>query len=1135
MKEKATKLMSVKRSAFMLLLFVFASFQAFAQGKDISGVVKDDKGEAIIGATIKVKGNASLGTITDFNGEYKLSGVPEDAKAIEVTYVGYETKTLPIKGSKVDVVLKEDSKELEAVVVTGYGETKKRDVVTSVASVGEKELKNIPVTTAAEAMQGKLTGVSVTTTEGSPDASVKIRVRGGGSLTQSNDPLYIVDGFQVSNISDISPSEIQSMDVLKDAAATAIYGAQGANGVIIITTKDAKVDDKDDCSSKINVDYTGYIGWKKITKTMDLLSNRDFALLQYENQYLKDRSQVASKYNAYFDKKYVDSNVLTPISSILDSIGQLKGRDWQNETFGRTGFNSNHSVTVSGGNKKADFTASFNHIDDKAIMKESSYQRDNISLKSKFKPAKGLTLAFTSRFSQTDVLGAGSNTSDDKGSSTQSRMRNAVQFTPIDLLKVDLSDQSSEDKVGGLYNPLVTIADNYKDKIDTRYSVNGSAAYKFLKDWTVRSELGFDSKNIETDRYYGPTTYYALNTGKTGVSKGTSSLVYTVETDTKMTNSNTINFEHRYKGGHNVSALLGEETVVNKGEVYTFNGYGYESTFSGKEVFNYLSQATVSEFGNYIDPTDNMLSFFARANYDYKSRYYFTATMRADGTTRFSTANQWGYFPAFAFAWRLSDEKFMRDFNSKVSLSNLKIRFSYGTAGNNNVDLGYLHTDFLGGTTSNVEYFSKTLIAGGSEKIAPNPNLKWETTTTRDLGFDYGFFNDRLSGAFDVYLNTTSDLIVKYKISSGGYNYQYRNIGSTENRGLEFSVKGVILDKRSKDLNYGLSLDANISANRGKVTSLGGMTSMTTSTSSFNSDNLTTDEFLVTVGDPIGQIYGFVSDGWYKASDFASYTYSATKDTWTLNTGVVTPYAGMTASPGRIKLKDLSGDGAITDADKAVIGNTLPLFTGGFAVNAHIGGAKFGDLDFSANFTYSYGNDVLNLNRMDYTTILTGNDNTSYRNSISDVAYGKRYSLFAADGTYLPSQLATVYGNGTTVTGAGYTQMAAELDAANSSASIWSPYMEKYVVTNYCVEDGSFLRLASLTLGYSLPDRLLKKAYISKARFFFTASNLFVLTNYSGFDPEVDTRSEKNPLTPGVDFSSYPKSRAFNVGVNLSF
>jgi hypothetical protein len=512
--------------------------------------------------------------------------------------------------------------------------------------------------------------------------------------------------------------------------------------------------------------------------------------------------------------------------------------------------------------------------------------------------------------------------------------------------------------------------------------------------------------------------------------------------------------------------------------------------------------------------------------------------MRADGTTRFSTANQWGYFPAFALAWRLSDEKFMKDVKSNVSLSNLKLRFSYGTAGNNNVNLGYLHRDFLTSSEAYTEIFSTMLVAGGSDKIAPNPNLKWETTVTRDLGLDYGFFNDRLSGTFDVYLNTTSDLILKYKISSGGYNYQYRNIGSTENRGLEFSVKGVILDKRSKDLNYGLTVDGNISANRGKVTSLGGMTSMTTSTLSFNADNLTSDEFLVTVGDPIGQIYGYVSDGWYKASDFASYTYGATKDTWTLNTGVVTPYGGSTfgtARPGYIKLKDLSGDGKITEADKTVIGNTLPLFTGGFALNAHVGGDKFGDFDFSANFTYSYGNDVLNLNRMDYTTILTGNDNTSYRNSISDVAYGKRYSLFAADRTYLPAQLATVYGNGTSVTGAGYTQMAAELDAANSSASIWSPYMERYVVTNYCVEDGSFLRLASLTLGYSLPDRLLKKAYINKARFFFTASNLFVLTSYSGFDPEVDTRSAKNPLTPGVDFSSYPKSRAFNVGVNLSF
>jgi hypothetical protein len=378
---------------------------------------------------------------------------------------------------------------------------------------------------------------------------------------------------------------------------------------------------------------------------------------------------------------------------------------------------------------------------------------------------------------------------------------------------------------------------------------------------------------------------------------------------------------------------------------------------------------------------------------------------------------------------------------------------------------------------------------------------------------------------------------VKIPISGSGYNDQYQNVGSTENKGFEFSVTGVVLDKKTKNLNYNVTLSANVSANRNKVVNLGAADTIPATTSCFSTDDATPNEFLVVEGKPLGQIFGFVSDGWYKASDFKQYIYTSAKDTWTLNTGVVTPYtaAGFSAYPGHIKLKDLNGDGQITDADKKVIGNTLPLFTGGFNLTTSIGSTKIGTFDVSANFTYSYGNDVLNLNKMDYTTILSTTDNTSYRNTVSDVAYGKRYSLFNSDGVYLPSALAAKYGTGGLVTGTAYTQMAAELDAANSSAKIWSPYMAKYILTDYCVEDGSFLRFAALTIGYSLPDRIINKVHLSKARVFFTAQNLFVLSNYSGFDPEVDTRSSKNPLTPGVDFSAYPKSRAFNVGLNLSF
>ncbi|MBQ1835645.1 MAG: TonB-dependent receptor plug domain-containing protein, partial [Paludibacteraceae bacterium] len=388
MKENQSKFSSLKRLWFIMLLSCIGALTSFAQERTVTGTVLDDMGEPAIGATVKVPGTG-IGTMTDMDGNYTLK-VPSDASQLEFSYMGMETQTLPITGGKVDIKLGQSSKQLEEVVVTGYGQTKKRDVVTSVASVGADQIKNIPVTTAAEALQGKLTGVSVTTTEGSPDADVQIRVRGQGSLTQSSDPLYIVDGFPVSNINDISPSDIQSMDVLKDAAATAIYGAQGANGVIIITTKDADVNDgKDDCKMQFHVDYTGYVGWKNISKKMKVLDAKEFAKLQYENaamkaigsfdadestdkQYGIEIAKVQSKFNDYFDPFYARSGVYQDDQTkIFEYYENAPYTDWQDETFGRTGINSNHSLSVSGGNKNATFNLSYNRIDDKAIMEDS--------------------------------------------------------------------------------------------------------------------------------------------------------------------------------------------------------------------------------------------------------------------------------------------------------------------------------------------------------------------------------------------------------------------------------------------------------------------------------------------------------------------------------------------------------------------------------------------------------------------------------------------------------------------------------------------------------------------------------------------------------------------------------------------
>ena len=1116
------------------------------QARVITGVVRDHTGETVIQASVVVKGT-SVGTVTDFDGKYSID-VPADAKVLIFSYIGLQTKEVTINGNVINVTLQENKTALEEVVVTGYGTTKKRDVVTSVASVGAEQLKDIPVTSAAEALQGKLSGVTVTTTEGSPDADVKIRVRGGTSLTQSNDPLYIVDGMPVSSIADIAPSDIASMDVLKDAAATAIYGAQGANGVIIITTKDS---DSDDDKMQFHVDYSGYVGWKSIAKKFDVMDPKEFALMQYEWASMKynttdpKNSDLRGQYFAYFDKLYNDTKYkdpseieTTPIQTLLEQYAdpsQHEFIDWQDRTFGRTGFNSNQSVSISGGNKNANFTLSYNRIDDKAIMEQSNYTRNNISGKAKFKPFKNFTVGFTTRYTSTEVLGSGSNAIKDNGTSTESRLRNCVVYTPTTLLsKNDGTVEDKDETFGSLYDPLTTIRDNYKLKLDKKWNIQGYLSYKFAKHFTARVDMGYETRHITTDRYYGPTTYFSRNTGRPGIEGGTAQIQVIDEKTSTLTNHNTLEWKQSF-GDHNASVLVGEETVIRKGSTQTENGFGYKGSYDvlNGEIFNYMGQAAYSEFNNYINPRDNQLSFLARANYDYKGRYYITGTFRADCSTRFAKGNQWGYFPSGAVAWRMSDEEWMEGASSWMS--NLKMRLSLGMAGNNNVDLGYLHPDFL---SSQMTYFdmgqgtSNILVVGGADKIAANPNLKWETTITRDFGIDYGFFKDRLTGTIDLYWNTTKDLIIR-QIMPARYNYQYQNIGSTRNMGMEFSIKGVILDYKTKSLSYNLTVDANISFNKTRVQDLGNVTSMLAQTSCFgSSEYLTTAEFLLELGQPVGNVYGYETDGYYTASDFQSYL--ATTHAWGLKEGVASYGDGFLSNspvPGSIKFKDQNGDGIIDDNDKVILGNTVPTHSGGFNINFNIGGNKWGKFDLAANFTFAFGNKILNLSKMEYTTVT---EKTKMRNLITAMNFDNRYSLYSAEGQYMPD----VYATGTLMFGDAYVEFANQLDQMNveKGANTYSPIMSHYVVTDQDMEDGSFLRLNQLTLGYSLPKVWMEKTkVINNIRLYIQGSNLFCATKYSGLDPEVDTRSSKNPLTPGVDFSAYPKSRGINIGMNIQF
>lgn len=1101
------------------------------QAKVVTGQVVDMNGEPIIGANVVVKGTTA-GTITDFDGNYSIE-VQENATLI-FSYLGMITQEIPVTSDNISVALKEDNQVLDEVVVTGYGTTKKRDLVTAVSSVNADQLKDIPVSSAAEALQGKLAGVSVTTTEGSPDADVKIRVRGGTSLTQSSDPLYIVDGFQVSSISDIPPSDIQSTDVLKGAAATAIYGAQGANGVIIITTKDA--DSNADDKPQLHFDYSGYLGWKQMAKKYEMLDVNDFVLMQYEYAHYKARgnsANIPSNFNEYFDPQYAatkDKSQVMTVPAIQEYWAGQTVTDWQDATFGFHGLNSNHSFTLSGGNKTANFSLSYNRIDDEGIMYGSDYNRNNLSFKGIFKPIKNLAVSFTARYANTQVLGSGTNTAQDAGSKTESRVRNAIAYSPVELFaKDDVAGLDDYESFGSLYDPITTIDHNYRNKVEHKYNLQGYISYKFAKMFTWKTTVGYEGRYQKQDRYYGPTTYYS-RAGDGFTYAGGAGYGHIVATDLKTSrfkNSNTLEFKRKWGSDHDLSILVGEEMQIMKGELRTNNGYGYDASLTGKEVFNFIGSAKAFTEKSYVDPTDNMLSFFIGADYVLFSKYYIKGTFRTDASTRFAKGNQWGYFPAMGVAWRLSDEQFMEGASSW--LSNLKIRFDYGSVGNNNVDLGYLRSEYLASASAYTGIFDTKLTDGGADVIAANNKLKWETTITRDLGIDYGFFNERLSGSIDLYWNNTKDLLLKYALGGlGGYNYQYRNIGSTDNKGVEFSVNAIILDHKAKSLSYGLTVNANISHNFNKVVDLGGMDEYLVSSACFSSNYANTDyEFKLRPGDKVGNIWGYQSDGWYTTSDFASFKPSNNR--WYDEDGAAITTILGEARPGMLKIKDQNGDGVINDEDRVILGNTQADVQGGFGLNFHIGGDKWGKFDMSAQFTYSIGNEVLNLSALDYGTIF---DKSKLRNNTADIAYGKRYSLFRADGSYIPSDFV---GSDSNVSGDNYVNMANALAAANAGAVTANPISDNIALTEKYVEDGSFLRLSALTIGYSLPDRWLKKAHIQTARIFFSGSNIFCATKYSGADPEVDTRSTINPLATGVDFSAFPKSRAFNFGLNLSF
>lgn len=1068
---------------FMTILL--GCMEVFAQSNQISGTVTSkESGDKLPGVTVRIK-NTSTGTQTDADGQFHLKVPDGQTVSLVFTYVGYQALTVNASpATAVKAQLQLSNANMNEVVVVGYGTVSKGNFTGSASSINaQKELKDVPANTVAEALAGRLAGVQVTTTEGRPGAEILIRVRGGGSITQDNSPLYIVDGIQVENaLSLLSPQEIQSIDVLKDAASTAIYGARGANGVVIITTKGGK-------DMPTRVSYDGYMGVRSIVNQLPVLSPYDYVKYQYKlyNYQTDDDTRKAfrDKYGRWDD---------------LELYKQVPATDWQQEVFGRDAINNTHSVAVTGGNKTTSFNLTLNNTSEDGIMLESGYRRTMAAFRFDHTAGKRLKLGITTRYSRQRVDGVGTSAT---GSQGTNRLRNAVRYKPFiapgDEDVVDVFDPEYAN-LTNLTNPVLLAHNELKYDYRNDANLNGYLNFTILDGLTFRSVVGFTSTGTRTNTYNGYVTSIARSNADMPVVT-----IATGETTT-FTNANTLTYSRTFKNLHQVDLLAGQEIYMLKGNTLSTTVKWIPVDLTPDQAFAGIQKATPPT-GQIQDPpatalTQNrLISFFGRANYGYNNRYLATMTLRYDGSSRFNYENGFAAFPSVALAWRVSQENFMRNVRW---LSDLKLRGTLGTAGNNRISEDLFKTMY--GTSTSSYAFDESVTPGTAPLSLANPKLKWETTVSRNLGLDIAILDSRISASFDYYHNNTRGLLLGVQIPpTTGYNAQIQNVGKTQNKGVELQIAAVVINR--KKMSYNVSF--NIAANRNKIVSLGTdpagapLKSYYAQSGWVNSLN----DFLVEVGKPVGQFYGYVTDGYYQVDDF---NYDATAQRYTLKSDVPNTSAvalgSREAQPGDLKLKKLSKDNTMNVGlnDRQVLGNAQPSFFGG--LNQQF---TYRGFDVSVFVNFSYGNKVYNANKIEFTTTYQYKDNNLLK-EMKDA--WKWYD-----------------GNGALVTDPD------ALKTLNRDTKYWSAPAGNYFLHSYAIEDGSFIRISNVTIGYSLPASWLKKTHVfSRFRVFATVNNLHTFTKYSGYDPEANTR-RSNPLTPGVDYAAYPRSRFILGGVNVSF
>lgn len=1023
----------------------------------VTGTVTDEAGETVIGANIQVKGSET-GTITDVNGKYSIQ-VPNSKAVLVFSFIGYGTQERPVGNNTViDVLLKEDGVLLNEVVAIGYATVKKGDLTGSVSKVNMDNLNKAPVVSFDQALGGQVAGVQVVSGDGQPGSEANIVIRGSNTISDSADgaPLYVIDGFATDspNTAAYNPNDIESIDILKDASATAIYGARGANGVIIITTKRG-------VESAPRVTYDGYVSWQLTPQYLSIMQGKDFVALQEE---MLGKEEMEKTYYGYSEE--------LGRNRALKDYDYIPSHNWQKEVF-RAAPMTNHHLSLSGGSKNTRYSSSISYYRQEGVIIRSSYE----SLKARLTLDQQITkdLKFGATLNFANNISVGSAPSQAGGGTAQYFLYQVLAYCPLGYNETDdLMENTANEDTTYPYNPLKTIQNQLDRTRNRQLNLNTYLTWNINRNLTFKGTFSYSWRTDRRQQFNNSNTYL----GDPRYSANRVNGAFSIKEWDNWSNEYTLTYNRRM-GEHNLTTLGGASlssqsiNILGSQAVHIpWEQTGFWGMDSGTP-----KNITTSQVENHL------MSYFVRVNYDWRSRYLLYATMRADGSSRFPY-NKWGYFPSASFAWRISDEPFMKLQNS--FLSNLKLRVGWGATGNNNTYTNYPSSRLY--DTDNKYAFNNALSPAVYVSQIANKNLKWETTYQTNLGLDFGLFNNRINGEVDVYNKDTKDLLLYAEVpASLGFSSVQQNIGSINNRGVEFNINTVNFTGGKGRLKW--TTNFNISFNKNKITALSdGQESRLVS---FASPNVT-NPYICKVGHPLSEMYGYVYEGVYQYEDF---------DEVSPNVFVLKPHIPNNTQersnirPGDVKLRDINGDGQVTSEDQTIIGHGLPIHTGGFTNNF-----EWKNFDLSIFFQWSYGNDVINYNRVRLESL-----RGKHVNQLSTAANHWTPRVDNGDGTY---------------TDGNYTNY---LPAVNRSLA--------NVNTSREVEDASFLRLKTVQIGYNFPTKTLRNLKIRSMRLYVTGQNLFTLTKYTGYDPEVSTRN--SAMTRGFDYSSYPKTASFTFGVRI--